>query len=267
MQFNRLSAFTLGVIITATSVGAVSFANAVGDATLKACANKTTGTMRYISKGSCKKTEKSLSWSQMGPQGLPGDAGTKGDTGATGASGTNGTNGTNGSNGTNGKNFHVIDAAGRDLGVSLGTSSGANSADIFYDGGIWSVDQGRSVFSGSLIKTNFFSDSSCTVPLMSSNTSNDQPVSVSSMARGWNGDLTNPKYYKATGSLISRSTTPHFGWIYSRPLDKWVLTCTPSDSTAYQTQYPISVDNYTYLTAVTEVTPPAYTAPFTIVAK
>ena len=79
MKLNRLGAFTFGVVITAVSVGAVTFANAAGDATLKACANKTTGAMRYLSKGSCKKTETSLSWSQMGPQGLPGA------TGATGA--------------------------------------------------------------------------------------------------------------------------------------------------------------------------------------
>ncbi len=96
MKFNRLGAFTLGVIITGVSVGAVSFVNAASNGTLKACANKTTGVMRYISKGSCKKTETSLSWNQMGPQGLPGAAGTngtggaKGDTGATGAKGETG---------------------------------------------------------------------------------------------------------------------------------------------------------------------------------
>ena len=78
MKFNRLGAFTLGVVITAVSVGAVSFVNAAGNGTLKACANKTSGAMRYISKGSCKKTETSLSWNQMGPQGLPGSAGTAG---------------------------------------------------------------------------------------------------------------------------------------------------------------------------------------------
>jgi hypothetical protein len=90
MKLNRLGAFTLGVIITAVSVGTVSFVNAAGDATIKACANKKTGAMRYISKGACKKTENSLSWNQMGPQGLPGSsgaAGAKGDTGATGAIG------------------------------------------------------------------------------------------------------------------------------------------------------------------------------------
>ena len=200
----------------------------------------------------------------MGPQGLSGSAGSKGDTGAAGA---NGTNGTNGSNGTNGQNFHVIDATGRDLGVTLGTNSGGNSADILYDGGIWSVEQGRNTLSGSLIKTNFYSDSSCTNPLMSNNSSNDQSVNVSSMARGSNGDLANPKYYKATGTLISRSTTPNFGMIITRVNNAWVGTCTASTAPAYQTEFPISIDNYTYLTAVVETTPPTFTAPFTIVAK
>jgi len=82
MNFNRLGAFTLGVVITAVSVGAVSFVNAAGEKQLKACANKKTGVMRYISKGSCKRSETSLSWNQMSPTGLSGGAGTKGDTGA-----------------------------------------------------------------------------------------------------------------------------------------------------------------------------------------
>ena len=95
MKFNRLGAFTLGVVITAASVGAVSFVNAAGNTTLKACANKKTGAMRYIEKGKCKTTETSLSWNQMGPQGLPGTAGTNGVAGAKGEAGTAGTNGTN----------------------------------------------------------------------------------------------------------------------------------------------------------------------------
>jgi hypothetical protein len=97
MKFTRLGAFTLGVVITAVSVGAVSFVNAAGDATLKACADKKSGAMRYIAKGKCKKTETSLSWNQMGPQGLAGSsgaAGTKGDTGTPGRNGANGSNAT-----------------------------------------------------------------------------------------------------------------------------------------------------------------------------
>jgi hypothetical protein len=93
MKFNRLGAFTLGVVVTAVSVGTVSFVNAAGDKTLKACANKKTGVMRYISKGSCKKTETSLSWNQKGSQGLPGTAGTNGTNGTAGVKGDTGTAG------------------------------------------------------------------------------------------------------------------------------------------------------------------------------
>ena len=92
MKLTRLGTFTFGVVITAASVGAVSFANAAGDVTIKTCANKKTGAMRYITKGSCKKTEKSLSWNQMGPQGLPGAVGAAGTKGEPGSNGTNGTN-------------------------------------------------------------------------------------------------------------------------------------------------------------------------------
>lgn len=90
MKLNRIGAFTFGVVITA------------GDATIKAYANKSTVVMRYNSKGSCKKTETSLLWNQIGQQGLPGviaSPGAKGEVGAAGAKG---------------QNFHVIDAAGRD---------------------------------------------------------------------------------------------------------------------------------------------------------
>jgi hypothetical protein len=102
MKFNRLGAFTLGVVITAVSVGAVSFVNAAGDKTLQACANKTTGVMRYIAKGSCKKTETSLSWNETGPKGDTGAAGAKGDTGAAGAKGDTGAAGAKGDTGAAG---------------------------------------------------------------------------------------------------------------------------------------------------------------------
>ena len=92
MKFSFKS-FVIGFACAALSLGAVTYANAAGDKTLKACANKKTGVMRYISKGSCnKKTETSLSWNQMGPQGLagtPGAAGAKGDNGLPGANGLN----------------------------------------------------------------------------------------------------------------------------------------------------------------------------------
>ncbi len=106
MKFSFRS-FAIGFGCAALSLGAVTYAYAAGDSTLKACANKTTGVMRYISKGSCKKTETSLSWNQIGPSGMSGAAGAngtdgaKGDTGAAGATGTKGDTGPAGIKGDN----------------------------------------------------------------------------------------------------------------------------------------------------------------------
>jgi|GEM_PF-3566123 hypothetical protein len=108
MRFS-IKSFALGFGCAAISLGAVTYVSASSNSTLKACANKKTGVMRYISKGSCnKKTETSLSWNQMGPQGLPGASGTngtaggKGDTGAAGAKGDAGTAGAKGDTGAAG---------------------------------------------------------------------------------------------------------------------------------------------------------------------
>jgi hypothetical protein len=107
MKFSFKS-FLVGFGCAALSLGAVSFANASSGATMKACANKVTGVMRYISEGSCKKTETSLSWNKKGPAGSPGNSGatgltgTKGDTGLTGTKGDTGLTGTKGDTGLTG---------------------------------------------------------------------------------------------------------------------------------------------------------------------
>jgi hypothetical protein len=251
MHFNRLSAFTLGVIITAASVGAVTYANAAGNKTLKACANKSTGAMRYISKGSCKKTETSLSWSQIGPQGLPGTAGTKGDTGAAG------TNGTNGSNGSNGQNLHVIDAAGRDLGVAL--SSSASSATIMYDDGIWNVNNSSSTYriTGDLNDSGYFSDSSCVTPYWVA------PGGTAIQVPQARGVLTSSgvtKFFKASGTPFLGPTSKFYNLGGSPINGVWqCVEITDSGS--------VSRFRAAYYTNVVEATPPTFTAPFTIVAK
>jgi hypothetical protein len=255
MQFNRLSAFTLGVIITAASVGAVSYANATGNKTLKACANKSTGAMRYISKGSCKKTETSLSWSQMGIQGLPGVAGAKGDTGAAG------TNGTNGSNGTNGQNFHVIDATGRDLGIAL--SSSATTANVMFEGGIWTLQNTgytESLIDGELNSSSRYIDSSCVSPYWSA------PSQFAGLIQAARGAMTvsgTTKYYKPSGAPYLGSTSK----FYRRQgaVIDGVRACI--EITSSVDSEAVSEHAVTYFTNVVEVTPPLFTAPFTIVAK
>ena len=51
------------------------------------CYNKKTGDLRYLIKGKCKSSEKTLSIGRVGPQGAKGATGERGATGATGASG------------------------------------------------------------------------------------------------------------------------------------------------------------------------------------
>ena len=231
MKFNRLSAFTLGVIITAASVGAVTYVNAASNATLKACANKTTGAMRYISKGSCKKTEKLLSWNQMGPQGA------------------------------SGQNFHVIDAAGRDLGPAVGLSDLGQAAIITYEGGLWNLNSFSNFPSGVLSAyVQFYSDSACTAVLL------QVGEKMQSMARGWNEDIDNPKFWKLAGDSFLMSSKVVYGKVRAGVSPNYTYPCTPSTDTSFR-PYFFEGAGDPRLSAVTEVTPPAYTAPFTIVAK
>jgi len=114
MNFNRFSAFTLGVVVTAASVGVTNYANATGTQIVYACANKSTGVIRYAPKKKCNRVETSLSWNvsgkmgEAGPQGLQGarglngDAGARGDTGLTGARGETGLTGPAGARGDTG---------------------------------------------------------------------------------------------------------------------------------------------------------------------
>jgi hypothetical protein len=93
MKLNQLAAFTIGVIVTAVSVSAVSYVNAQNDQPIRACADRKTGVMRYIDKGRCKRTERTLAWNQIGLSGAPGmqgPAGAQGSAGATGAAGAQG---------------------------------------------------------------------------------------------------------------------------------------------------------------------------------
>jgi len=246
MSFNRLGAFTLGVIITAVSVGAVSFVNASGDANIKACANKKTGVMRYIAKGKCKKTEKALSWSQMGPQGIAGNAGT---------------NGSKGDAGANGQNFHVIDAAGRDLGPALGLWNSGQNATILHDGGLWEVGSYSNFLNGAINSRHFYADSSCSNPIAEIN------EKTQSMARGWNGDENNPKYFKLSGAQFRLSSTVVYGKVQTGSFPNYTYPCTASTDARFYGAFFEGEGQDPFLSALLEVTPPAYTAPFTVVAK
>ena len=89
MKSRMFAIFSLGALAATISLGAVQFAAASGGSTITACANKSTGAMRLLAKGSCKKTERKVVWNQEGIQG---------QTGAQGIPGTPGVNGVNGVN-------------------------------------------------------------------------------------------------------------------------------------------------------------------------
>ena len=193
MKFTRLGAFTLGIVITAASVGAVSFVNAAGNATLKACADKKTGVMRYIAKGKCKKTETALSWNQMGIQGTAG---------------------------ANAQVFHVVDSVGHDSGPSIGFDG--YSVWIKYEGGLWNLSQFSNFPSGSLRSSHLYSDSSCTVNLAVTNGRS------TSESRGWNGDEASPKFWKKNGEEFKFSNRPQI--IYGKI---GASSCVPSTFTYF----------------------------------
>ena len=250
MKFNRLGAFTLGVVITAVSVGTVSFVNAAGDATLKACANKKTGVMRYISKGSCnKKTETSLSWNQMGPTGLSGSAGT---------AGTNGSAGAKGEVGPAGQNFHAIDATGKDLGII--TQGNASEVTVYSEGGLWPWQ--TQTYAGNNY-VYLFRDSSCTVPLATN--TNAVYVAASQFVFPSNNRWILAKSaqslptvaYKASGQAFDlKSLSAVYQW------SSYQQTCTSRNPATM-----FAGDENVNATDLTTVSLPTYTAPLTIVAK
>jgi hypothetical protein len=70
---------------------------------ISACVDRSTGVMRYLQKGRCKKTELAVRWNIQGPvgsQGLEGLQGPRGATGAIGAAGPQGQQGPPGNEGT-----------------------------------------------------------------------------------------------------------------------------------------------------------------------
>jgi hypothetical protein len=250
--------FAIGFGCAALSLGAVTYANAAGDATLKACANKKTGVMRYVSKGSCKKTETSLSWNQMGPQGLPGVTGIKGDTGAAG------TNGPNGSNGTNGQNLFLVNSNGSDIGQI--TSATGTSATVMFNNFRWDVE----LLSGSInsAATTFWIDSTCSLPVayVDSNTVGVSNIGVPANTQlvvvdlGFNGSYeSSDKVYKMTGnglSMASQSSVYRKG--NTGTCDEW----NSSEKTMFDTTYKGGIF------ALTEIlTRPTFITPLSIVAR
>ncbi len=83
-------------VIVGIAIGGIGGVIAASSTSSKivACANKTTGVMRYSTSAKCAKTETKVSWNLAGTNGTNGTAGAKGETGTAGTNGTNGTNAT-----------------------------------------------------------------------------------------------------------------------------------------------------------------------------
>lgn len=245
MKFTRLGAFTLGVVITAVSVGAVSFVSAAGNGTLKACADKRTGAMRYIAKGKCKKTETPLSWSQIGPQGLPGTPGASGTAGAKGETGMSG------------PNFFAVDATGKTLGQILGAYSGTYT--ILIGEKIWNASKTRYSLGGFTDNgISKYSDSLCTRPFIApekGNVINTQDTYVDNSR----GDSALYKAYSPTGSLLSWTDRNVYDYNPERAPGPACQLMTSEQKISNSSSYD--------LFDMVQIEKPTYTAPLTLVAR
>jgi hypothetical protein len=163
MKNQRVMNFVAGVLFATVVVGTTTWLRADNANVISACANKKTGILRYITKGTCnKRTETAVSWGAVGPtgpQGLKGETGAKGESGARGETGAKG---------ENAAPFVVKDANGTALGEFLGVQTG-NSGPTFKfrdaAGGIWEASTTKSDY----LHNNYvsiFEDSACTQPLI-----------------------------------------------------------------------------------------------------
>ena len=229
---NRLGTFTLGVIITAVSVGTVTYANAAGDGTLKACANKTTGAMRYIAKGTCKKIEKALAWNQMGPQGMPGS---------------------DGADGSNGQTLRVVDATGKDLGLLIGADQVPVRYLVLNENRLWYMSSDTYQVSGSAYSPGLvFTDAGCSIPIGQSRFATLNPQVTFGMKDNNGGTVfTSTGFYSTVGdesrSLYLKTGTCSLMTSTLRGEFEWA----PTDS----------------LFTLAPTTAPIYTAPLRVVEK
>jgi len=228
-------------VFAAVSLGAVQLVSAASDSKIIACASKTTGTMRYLTKGSCKKTETAISWNKQGPQGPQGLTGSSGST----------------------QQIHLIDSTGRDFGIPLNATSA--SAKVFYDGGVWSFSSSPTLNisgDGSLdIGVRIFWDSTCTNPIFK--TSSGSNAAPQSRAH-WDSSNGSRTYYKPSGSPFSGSSLSTFYTL------AYTGTCKLSSyiDSNYDTRFSTDVKNPSiFYTSVVQVNPPPYLAPFSLVLK
>jgi hypothetical protein len=247
---NRFTAFSLGVVFTAVSIGAVNYVSAAGNSTIKACANKQTGAMRYIKKGACKKTESILLWNQQGLQGPQGPQGIPGISAS--------------ANGP--QKIHVVDSAGRDFGVPLSIDN-ADTATVFYDGGIWmfSSSPTLNIWGDTSLRNDswMYWDNRCTQPFFSTPGGTNALPNARTFTQSSNGVRT---YFKPTGSPFSGSSLSTWYTTVGYGSPDGCKLSTVID--AYNSSYTRDAKSPSkFYTSVVQVNPPPYLAPFTLVLK
>jgi len=245
MKFRPIPIFIAGAVFSAGVIGTTTWLRAADDNVITACANKKSGVLRYLTKGSCnRKTENQVTWNKTG---IPGPAGAKGDSGAKGETGATGAAGAKGDTGAIGKNIRVIDAAGRDHGLALGTYNAGNGVDILFEGGIWTLNNttGNNKVSGNIVFPGTYSDSGCTKLLWLSSDgqlSNGQQRGATTLSNG------TVIYVKPVGSPFLGSTVN----VYLSERG----TCSRSTSTDVE-----------FFTAVETISGPTFTPPFRLIIE
>lgn len=237
MKSRMFAAFGLGALTATISLGAVQYVSAANDSKITACVNKSTGSMRHLTKGACKKSERKLTWNQSGPQFAAA------------------------------QDIHVVDASGKDFGVPLKADS--NKATVLYDGGVWTLynqpkpnieADGNGSASNTLIhQYGLFYDRNCSLPfLTTAGKTNPVPLARAIVVFS---DGTR-KYYKAAGSPFSGSSITNFySTAYGGP-------CRPSSDASFPSSFLADVRSSTvFYTNVIEVNPPDFLAPFTLISR
>ena len=258
---SRLRKRYLIIFLTlSASIGTIRYVNASGDTRINACANKSTGIIRYIEKGVCKKTEKLISWNQQGAQGI------QGNTGKSGVDGNAGASGSKGDSGANGQNFHVVDLAGKDLGVFFGPSDTNYTlleswVVLDNDLNLWRISPSSYGFESDDANVGYgdlyFKDSACTLPLIVRQSLDQQLPSLQKVFI-INVGATASSGYVRTGPAYGALTAP---LPYIRNYSGNSCRQLTSDERAYRMQYFSAF-------ADTKLVPlPSYQPPLKIVSK
>jgi hypothetical protein len=132
MVFKRIL-IAIALLSSGLIAGNVVSTFAASDSSLiSACVDRKNGSMRYVKKGKCKKTEIGLSWNVQGPTGSKGPEGAQGLQGPRGASGETGPTGDQGPRGLAGVDGGSSNSTVRS-GAGIPASSIGADGDFYID--------------------------------------------------------------------------------------------------------------------------------------